>query len=140
MSDGPTVFGGLAAAVDLTSGKILRLQDPRRLGGTDLTENPVNDAPLIGQTVPDWDAAVALAVAAHEVFPEQRIMGGDFGLAAQGPVIVELNTHPSMALYQKTRARGVWNPELAPLFTEALAEAGHRRPNRRLTLPWPVRA
>jgi hypothetical protein len=102
--------------------------------------NPVNNTAISGQMVPDWDAAVALAIAAHEVFPEQRIFGGDFGLTERGPVIVELNTHPGMGFYQKTVARGLWNPDLAPLFTEALAEAGHRSPTRELPLPWPAGA
>jgi Sugar-transfer associated ATP-grasp len=140
MVDGWASLKTLEAAVDLPTGQIRRLQDPQRFGGTDLAENPVNDAPVVGQTVPFWEEAVALAVAAHEVFPDQRIIGGDFGVALQGLVIVELNTHPGMGFYQKSTARGVWNPELAPLFTEALAEAGHRRPTRALPLPWSVRA
>jgi hypothetical protein len=138
MADGPAGNGSLEAAVDLETGKVIRLQDPGRLGGSDLAANPVNNAAVAGQTVPDWTAALDLAVAAHEVFPEQAIFGGDFGLAAQGPVIVELNTHPGMAFYQKTMARGLWNPDLAPRLTEALAEAGHCKPTRTVPLPWPV--
>jgi hypothetical protein len=62
----------------------------------------------------------------------------DFGLTDRGPVVVELNTHPGMAFYQKTMARGFWNPDLAPVLTEALAECGHRRPTRKMPLPWNV--
>jgi hypothetical protein len=140
MVDGAASLTSLEAAVDLSTGQIRRIQDPLRLGGTDLAVNPVNNTAISGQMVPDWDAAVALAIAAHEVFPEQRIFGGDFGLTERGPVIVELNTHPGMGFYQKTVARGLWNPDLAPLFTEALAEAGHRSPTRELPLPWPAGA
>ena len=136
MVDGPASISSVEASVDLATGKITRVQDPRRLGGHSLERNPVTDAPMIGQTVPDWEAAKALAIAAHEVFPDQGILGGDFGLTASGPVIVELNNRPGMSFYQKTSARGLWNPDLAPQLTQALAEAGHRRPTRSLTLPW----
>jgi hypothetical protein len=138
MVDGPASLGSIEASVDLTSGQIIRVQDPRLLGGHSLERNPVTDAPMAGRVVPEWKAAMALAVAAHEAFPEQPILGGDLGLTSNGPAIVELNSRPGMSFFQKTMARGLWNPEFAPRLTEALAEAGHRRGTRAMALPWPV--
>jgi hypothetical protein len=138
MVDGPASLTSIEASVDIASGRIIRVQDPGRLGGNALERNPVTDAPMAGQEIPGWEAAKALAVAVHEAFPDQPILGGDFGLAREGPTIVELNSRPGMSFYQKTQARGLWNPDIAPFLTEALAEAGFRRPTRAFPLPWPV--
>lgn len=140
MVDGAASLNSIEASVDVESGQIIRVQDPRRLGGSTLTVSPVDNAPMVGQKAPQWEAAKALAIAVHEAFPDQPIFGGDIGLTPDGPVLIELNSRPGMSFYQKTMARGLWNPDLAPRFTEALAEAGHRKPTRQMPLPWPVRA
>lgn len=136
MVDGPASISSIEASVEVETGRVIRIQDPRRLGGTTLAENPVTSVSLAGQAVPDWQAAMELALAAHATFPDQPILGGDIGLTPEGPVIVELNTRPGMSFYQKTTASGLWNHRIAPLLTEALAEAGHRRPTRAMPLPW----
>jgi hypothetical protein len=140
MVDGAASINSVEASVDLATGQVTRVQDPRRLGGNALDANPVTDALMIGQKVPGWEAALDLAIAAHEVFPDQKIVGGDIGLTPEGPVIVELNHRPGMSFYQKTTGRGLWNRDLAPRLTEALAEAGHRRATRQVTLPWAAMA
>ncbi len=136
MVDGAASMTTLEAAADVATGRILRLQDPRRLGGNDLAQNPVTGAAMAGALLPGWAAGCDLARAAHGLFPTQGVVGGDIALTPQGPVIVELNSHPGMSFYQKTMARGLWNRDLAPALTEALARAGHRRPTRKLPLPW----
>ena len=123
MVDGSASLSSIEASADIPSGKIIRAQDPWRLGGHSLENNPVTGAPMAGQEIPGWEAAKALAVAVHEAFPDQPILGGDFGLAREGPTIVELNSRPGMSFYQKTQARGLWNRDIAPFLTEALAEA-----------------
>jgi hypothetical protein len=138
MVDGPASLSSIEASVDIVSGKVIRVQDPGRLGGHALERNPVTDAPLAGQEIPGWEAVKALAVSVHEAFPDQPILGGDFGLAREGPTIVELNSRPGMSFYQKTQARGLWNPDIAPFLTAALAEAGCHRPTRAFPLPWRV--
>lgn len=140
MVDGSASLSSIEAAVDAATGRVTRVQDPRRLGGNDLAENPVTGVPMVGRTVPDWAAAIALALEVHRLFPTQGVIGGDYAFTPGGPVIIELNSRPGMSFYQKVTARGLWNAEIAPQLTEALAAAGHRRPTRDLPLPWPAAA
>ncbi len=140
MVDGSASLSTIEAAVDPATARVTRAQDPYRLGGNDLAANPVTGVQMIGRQVPDWAAAVKLALEAHRLFPTLGVIGGDIALTPEGPVIVELNSRPGMSFYQKVNARGLWNSELAPRLTEALAEVGHRHPTRDLPLPWRVAA
>jgi hypothetical protein len=106
-------IGGYAA-VDAKTGRILRLQDRRRLGGTPLEANPVTGAPMVGDRLPDFAEALALACRAHATLPERGLLGMDVFLTDKGPVLTEVNSSPHHSIYQTAFARGVLNDDLLP--------------------------
>ena len=106
-------LGGYAA-VDPETGRILRLQDRRRLGGTPLEANQVTGVPMVGETLPDFAKALSLACTAHATLPEMGLLGIDIFLTDKGPVMTEANSSPFHALYQTAFARGVLNADLLP--------------------------
>ncbi|WP_135450179.1 sugar-transfer associated ATP-grasp domain-containing protein [Tabrizicola caldifontis] len=110
-SAGP--LGGYAA-IDTYSGRVLRLQDRRRLGGTPMEANHVTGAPMVGETLPEFDAALAAARAAHATLPELGVLGIDMFLTDKGPVMTEVNSSPFHSVYQAAFARGLLNPDLLP--------------------------
>lgn len=110
-SSGPL---GLYAAVDWHSGRILRLQDRRQMGGTDLPANPTTGAVMTGAVLPDFAAALDIARAAHRALGDWGILGLDILLSDRGPLVVEANGNPHHSSYQTSFARGVLNPDFLP--------------------------
>lgn len=121
--------------IDLVTGRIVRGQDACRLGGTEMAINPVTGATLAGASLPFWREAKELALNAHAIFASSGLLGTDIALTETGPRLIEMNSHPHHSIYQKSFARGLWNADLAPVITEALASAGHRKPTRKLRFP-----
>jgi hypothetical protein len=116
---GATVDGasgplGCYIAVETTTGRVLRVQDRRRLGGTDSEVSPVTGVAIVAAVLPDFQAAVDLALKAHACVPEHGLLGIDVMLGQDGPVLVEANNSPFHSSYQTAFARGVLNPDLLP--------------------------
>ena len=135
MVDDISSYVNTMASVDHQTGVVLRGQDARRLGGTAMPVNPVTGATLAGAQLPDWPAALDLALQVHALFPRQGILGPDIALTPEGPRITEVNSNPSHGFYQKCFARGFMNGDIAPQIIAALAEFGHKAPTKALRYP-----
>jgi Sugar-transfer associated ATP-grasp len=108
-------IGGYAS-IDSASGRILREQDRKQMGGVDLEANAVTGQRLAGQILPDYTPALDMARRAHEVLSGHGILGIDILLSDQGPMVNEANRNPFHSVYQIGMARGVLNPDLLPAF------------------------
>ena len=139
MVDGISSFIHTMAGVDHQTGKLVRGQDMRRLGGIAMLVNPVTGATIEGAQLPDWPAALDLALRVHALFPRQGILGPDIALTPDGPKITEVNSNPSHDVYQKSFVRGFMNADIAPQIIAALGEFGHKTPNKtpNKSLPYP---
>lgn len=113
-------IGGFAA-IDLGSGRVLREQDRRRIGGVDLEKNSVTGIALAGEILPDFAAALKMAQAAHASLGDRGILGIDILLGDRGPVVNEANSNPHHSVYQIGMARGVLNPDFLPRLKEVRA-------------------
>lgn len=122
--------GAVAAGVHLRTG--------RTFGGVchdrAVAEHPDTGAPVAGVLVPDWDALLAAAMTLADAL-EMDYIGVDFVLdAAAGPVVLEANARPGLAI-QIANRRGLL-PRLK--FIEAAAPQGLTPAQRRevvATLP-----
>lgn len=119
---------GCVAAVDTTTGRILRLQDKRQMGGVDLAANPVTGSAMVGAELPGLDAALKLAVAAHRALGEWGILGLDVLLSTKGALVNEANANPHHSLYQTGFARGLLNQDLLPRLQAVRARFRNRVP------------
>ncbi len=85
--------GGLAAPIDLASGRIcgpaVRLD--KMLGITRTERHPDTGAEIAGFELPYWDRAVELARRAHLAFPSLPFVGWDVAILQDHPVILEGN-------------------------------------------------
>lgn len=120
MVDGPTkghpsAFG----VVDPASGLLLRSQYNNRMNLEAVTHAPATGLPLEGLVLPDMAAALALACAAHRLFPTHGIFGADVILTDTGPVLNEMNISPTHSIYQRGADRALMNPDFAPRLQEA---------------------
>ena len=110
--------GGIAAAVDLESGKLAsasNLGADAALGW--VSRHPATGAPIAGQVLPWWPETCELAVRAHRHFGDRALVGWDIAITGDGPVIVEGNGSPDLDIAQRFGHRGL----MMGLFTECLA-------------------
>lgn len=94
--------GGLACAVSLDDGTLGLASDlgsDARLGWH--RRHPTTDAPIEGTQLPYWSEVKALAVKAHNLFPDRLVIGWDVAIAEDGPIIIEGNRGPDMDLMQR---------------------------------------
>jgi alpha-L-glutamate ligase-like protein len=110
--------GAVGAGVDLGDGRLTHaIQDNRPV-----SRHPDTDHPLIGHVVPHFERALEIAVAATDL-TGLGYVGADVVVdAARGPLILELNARPGLAIQLANRAglmprlRAVyerWRPELS---------------------------
>jgi hypothetical protein len=94
--------GGLATEVDLATGAIGIASDigiRPDVGWRDT--HPVSGARFAGRSLPHWREVVALAVEAHEAFPERIVVGWDVAMLAEGAMIIEGNGKPDLDIHQR---------------------------------------
>lgn len=113
--------GNIVAAID-ADGRISRAWQAGQWGGVDRLElHPTTGATLIGQPLPELDAAIALAVAAHERFRDGfTVIGWDVGLSDTGPVLIEGNWNPGSDILQLVNGRGLAAGRLGALYRHHL--------------------
>ena len=121
MSDNFWQAGSLIALVAPKTGEVLQV---RLASGPDTQwpeVHPVSGCQFKGITLPDWQAVLDLAIAAHAIVPDNGLLGWDIALTPQGPLIIECNENTGHALYQLAADRGVLNAEFLPVFDQIIA-------------------
>ena len=99
--DNITDQGGIGCPVDGKTGML------GKGISADLTSAPFNHHPdtgaeMTGKQLPFWDQVVNLSLKAHGSLSTLPLIGWDIALTPGGPVIVEGNTLPRFAYYQRT--------------------------------------
>lgn len=90
--------GGMAARVDLESGKLLTVAADK--AGNVYDHHPMTNTPIIGFTIPYWEEAKAMCLEAMKKVPQMRFVAWDVAITADGPVFIEGNSFPSHAIPQ----------------------------------------
>lgn len=119
--------GGIAAAVDLESGRLshaTNLGSDARLGW--LSHHPDTGAQIEGRTLPLWQEVKELALTAHRLFDDRVVIGWDIAMLNEGPILVEGNGNPDMDIIQRFMTTGL----RAQRFGELLDHHLQLRDNR----------
>ena len=90
--------GGMAARVDLISGKLLTVAADK--AGNTFTKHPITGTEIIGFQLPCFDEAKAMCLEAMRMVPSMRYVAWDVALTEQGPTLIEGNSFPSHAVPQ----------------------------------------
>jgi hypothetical protein len=85
--------------------------------------------------IPQWDELARLVISAAEILPGIRTQSWDVALAAEGPVLLEVNYGGDLNLAQLAHGAGV----LDERYTEHLARCGYRSKAFRNTIREPSR-
>jgi alpha-L-glutamate ligase-like protein len=92
--------GAIGAGVQLATGRILHAV----LDGTPVTRHPDTDQPVVGRSVPSFARVLEIAVAATDE-TGLGYVGADVVVdARRGPVVLELNARPGLAIQAANRA------------------------------------
>ena len=90
--------GGMAARVDLASGKLLTVAADK--AGNVYEKHPMTGTPIIGFTIPYFEEAKAMCLEAMHKVPQVRFVAWDVAITADGPRFIEGNSFPSHAVPQ----------------------------------------
>ena len=90
--------GGMAARIDLKSGKLLTVGADK--AGNTFTKHPITGTDIIGFTIPYWEEAKAMCMAAARKVPQMRFIAWDVAITENGPTFIEGNSFPSHAVPQ----------------------------------------
>ncbi|MEG0125941.1 MAG: sugar-transfer associated ATP-grasp domain-containing protein [Clostridia bacterium] len=90
--------GGMAARVDLTSGRLLTVGADKQ--GNTFTEHPMTHTPIVGFEVPFFEQAKAMCISASQKVPQMRFVAWDVAITEKGPIFIEGNSFPSHAVPQ----------------------------------------
>ncbi|MDD3411086.1 MAG: sugar-transfer associated ATP-grasp domain-containing protein [Eubacteriales bacterium] len=90
--------GGMAARVDLDSGKLLTVGADKQ--GNTFEKHPKTGVPIVGFEVPYFEEAKAMCLKAAQKVPQMRFVAWDVAVTEDGPVFIEGNSFPSHAVPQ----------------------------------------
>jgi len=90
--------GGMAARVDIDSGKLLTVGADK--AGNTFDTHPMTGTPIVGFAVPYFREAVDMCLRAAKVVPQMRFIAWDVAVTNSGPCFIEGNSFPSHAIPQ----------------------------------------
>ena len=90
--------GGMAARVDLRSGKLLTVGADKQ--GNTFAKHPITGTPIIGFEIPYFQEAKEMCMKAAQKVPQMRFIAWDVAITENGPVMIEGNSFPSHAVPQ----------------------------------------
>ena len=90
--------GGMAARVDIESGKLLTVAADKQ--GNVFDRHPMTGTSIIGFTIPYWEEAKKMCLEAMKKVPQMRFIAWDVAITENGPVFIEGNSFPSHAIPQ----------------------------------------
>ena len=119
--------GNVVAHLDVDTGRVLACQLGSGTQGRPIERHPETGEPLVGFTLPHWQATRALAIEGASVFYSVGVIGWDIAVTNEGPVLIEGNNNPDHGMLQTAADRGLYSTEAG----QALA-AARRRGDARL--------
>lgn len=90
--------GGMAARVDLDSGKLLTVGADKQ--GNTFTKHPITNTDIIGFEIPYWQEIKDMCIKASQKVPQMRFIAWDVAVTPEGPTFIEGNSFPSHAVPQ----------------------------------------
>jgi hypothetical protein len=117
--------GGIAAAIDLGSGRL----GPASNLGMDgsigwLDRHPTSGAQIAGFKLPYWDGFQAFAEHAHGAFSDRIMVGWDIAITAEGLVVIEGNGTPDLDIMQRAYRCGWMTERLGQLLGHHVMQLG----------------
>lgn len=128
--------GGIFVGADLATGRLLPLAKQfLEHGGRVWATHPDTGFRFAGFELPQFEAVLDRAVAAAAHLPHE-VVGWDFAITENGPVLIEGNERPHLPLVEIATGRGLWTHPPFRAICESL-RLRRAAPSRRLDGPVP---
>ena len=115
--------GGLAACVDLASGRLGPATDMGLARDTAwFASHPVTGGRIDGSVVPHWAEAKALAEEAHLALGDRAVVGWDIAILADGPCLIEANGFPDLDIIQRCGRKPLGQTRFCGLLVQHLRD------------------
>ena len=115
--------GGIAAAVDMETGKLGPASDlgygPKFVWHA---HQPSTGAPIEGRVLPFWRETVELAIRAHTAFSEWTVIGWDIAILDDGPILIEGNKGPGIHVIQRCLRQPIGDGRFGHLLAHHLEQ------------------
>jgi hypothetical protein len=116
--------GGIAAPVDLATGRLGRATDLGvSVDSAWHAVHPVTGAAIEGRVLPLWPDALELVKRAHDLIGDRVVVGWDVAILADGPCLIEGNGKPDVDLIQRPHRTGLGNSRFGALLQHHLKNA-----------------
>lgn len=113
--------GGLAAAIDIETGRLDRATDMGTSADSAWhSRHPATGGAIEGVVLPHWPALVALAERAHEAIADRVVLGWDIAILPDGPCVIEANAFPDLNILQRSMLQPLGVGRLADLMVHHL--------------------
>ena len=117
--------GGIAAAIDLASGRLGKASNlgmDCSLGWLD--RHPTSGERIAGVAMPLWPQFRAFTEQAHRAFSDRILVGWDVAMTPDGLMLVEGNGNPDLDIMQRAYRRGWMAGRLGQLLAHHVVELG----------------
>lgn len=113
--------GGLASPVNVVTG-VLNTAFRKKVAEAhiDFDRHPETNALIAGRQLPHWRDVVALALRAHDAFPQFPSVGWDIAITDEGLVVVEANYNWDAVFTQQVGAQPLGRTKWPDHFREWL--------------------
>lgn len=102
-----TTSGGLAALIDIKTGKIITKADAlTNKTNISYANHPDTNVPILDSQIPMWEELLKLVNRLAQIVPEQKYVGWDLALSKKGWIMVEGNYKPLLATAQMLSHKG----------------------------------
>jgi hypothetical protein len=108
------------ALIDVANGRLMPTPSPTGSGAKRLNHQVGNRSNNC--TLPDWDAALQHAKAAHRICSNFAFIGWDIALTDQGPVLLEGNANWCAADFQRLSGQPLGRTEFADILAARLRD------------------
>jgi hypothetical protein len=109
--------GGIAAAIDVATGRLGRATDLGLYSARGWCDvHPDSKAAIVGRTLPYWSEASELVRRAHALLSQRIVVGWDVAFLDDGALVVEGNGSPDLDIIQRTQGEPLGNARLGELL------------------------
>jgi hypothetical protein len=125
--------GGIAAAIDMKSGRLGRATDIGLRAERGWCErHPDTGGQILDRLLPFWPETVAVAERGHAAFPARVLIGWDIAITGMGPMLVEGNAAPDVDLIQRPYGAPLGNSRFGELLAYHIGHpAGNQASGKR---------
>lgn len=99
--------GNLLGAIDIDTGIMSNVIGKRKTTLETIPAHPDTGEQIIGSTVPDWQQAKEMCIAAAPLFPGIKYQSWDIAFTDQGPQTMEVNSGGDVDVLQLASGRGI---------------------------------